>query len=237
MGITQRVGDLLNYEVKIELHKRINQNLAYTIIGVVTVLVLTVGYFVGQYWFWNPKRSFFEYQIEQINKNPINPESQVELAMAAYLNGDAPKAERILRGILSKQPQNNMAALYLGLILSDQKKYDEAIGLLTAFTKQSQGIEARIVYLYLGKDYLAVGKPETAAKYLEHAEVIDPGNPVVYYTLGQAYEKMNNTQQAVSFYEKALKLSPGYVEPDVALKNLLKKLSTTKKVTNNNISK
>lgn len=237
MGITQRVGSLLNYEIKIDLNKRINKKLAYIIICAVLALVLGMGYLAGNIWFWNPNRNYFEYQMEQISQKPGDSQTRVELAMAAYLNGDIPKAEGILRDILVKEPNNNLASLYLGLILSDQKKYNEAIPLLITSTKQVQGFEARLVYLYLGKDYLAVDEPKLAVQYLGQAEALDPGNPVVYYTMGQAYEKMNNTQKAVEYYEKALKLSPNYVEPEAALKNLFAKRGTTKSSTENNNSK
>lgn len=235
MGITERVGSLLNHEIKIDLNQRISRKLAYIIICAVVALVIGVGYLAGNLWYWNPNRNYFEYQIEQISKYPGDTGARIELAMATYLNGDIPKAEGILRDILAKEPKNNTASLYLGLILSDQKKFNEAITLLNTTAKRTQGFEARLVYLYLGKDYLAVGQPKLAAQYLDYAENIDPGNPVIYYTLGQAYEKMNNTTKAASYYEKALKLSPNYVEPDVALKNLAK--STVKKTNGNNASK
>ena len=232
MGITRWVGSFLNQEIKIDLDQRISRKQAYIIICGVVALVLGIGYLAGNLWFWNPNRNYFEYQIEQFSKNPgESSETRIELAMATYLNGDVPTAERILRGILAKEPKNNMASLYLGLILSDQKRFNEAISLLSSSTKQIQGLEARMVYLYLGKDYLAVGQPRLAAQYLGNAEVLDPGNPVVYYTLGQAYEKLNNFKKAVSYYEKALKLSPNYVEPDMALKNLAAKRGITKKTT------
>jgi len=237
MGITRRIGSLLNHEIKIDLNQRINKKLAYVIICAVMVLVIGIGYFAGSLWFWNPNTNYFEYQMEQIGKNPGNSGVRTELAMAAYLNGDIPKAEIILRDILAKEPKNTTASLYLGLILSDQEKFNEAITLLNSSAEEVQGFEARMVHLYLGKDYLAVGQPELAVQYLGYAEVLDPGNPVVFYTLGQAYEKMNNTKKAVAYFEKALKISPNYVEAEAALKNLIAQPGTTKEGTENNTSK
>jgi len=220
MGITRRIGSLLNHEIKIDLNQRINKKLAYVIICAVMVLVIGIGYFAGSLWFWNPNTNYFEYQMEQIGKNPGNSGVRTELAMAAYLNGDIPKAEIILRDILAKEPKNTTASLYLGLILSDQEKFNEAITLLNSSAEEVQGFEARMVHLYLG-----------------NAEVLDPGNPVVFYTLGQAYEKMNNTKKAVAYFEKALKISPNYVEAEAALKNLIAQPGTTKEGTENNTSK
>lgn len=237
MEITRLVGSFLNKEIKIDLDQRVSRNRAYIIICGVVVLVLAIGYLAGYLWFWNPNRNYFEYQIEQINKSSReSAEARIQMAMATYLNGDFPTSEKILQEILAKDPKNSMASLYLGLILSDQKRFNEAIPLLSSNTKQIQGIEARVVYLYLGKDYLAVGQLQLAAQSLGNAEVMDPGNPIIYYNLGQVYEKMNNLNKAVSYYEKALKLSPNYVEPDTALKNLAAKRGISIKTTGSNNS-
>lgn len=232
MGITQRASSFLNYEIKIDLQKIIEKRLAYAIICTVAVLVTAAGYWVGENWFWHPQANYFEHQIERIGQNTGDAQSGAKLAMAAYLNGETAKAEGVLKELLAKDPGNPTAALYLGLILSDRQKYVEAIPLLTGYIKQEHELEARMAYMYLGKDYLGMGQSKQAFEYLSYAAAADSGNPVVYYLLGRASEKMSNYKQAVSFYEKALQLSPDYVEPDAALKDLAKKGSMTEKAPN-----
>jgi len=186
-----------------------------------------VGYIVGNNWFWNHNKNYYEYKIDNLKDNlrkqPDAANIRTELAMANYLNGDSSKSIGILKDILLKEPQNDLATLYLGLILSEQKEYKESIGLLTNYIQRNQGLETRLAYLYLGQDYLAIGKHELALKYLKYAAVRDPGNPVVFYNIGHAYEKLNDKKNAIISYERALKISQNYVEAEVALKNLLKK--------------
>ena len=227
MGIAQRINSLLNYEIKVDLEKDVDRRKAFLIIGFLLLGLIIVGYVVGNNWFWNNNQSYYEYRIDNLkdtlSKQPDDANVRAELAMANYLNGNSSKSIGILKDILVKEPNHELATLHLGLILSEQKNYQESIGFLTNYIKRNQGLEIRLAYLYLGQDYLAIGKNELALKYLKYATVRDPGNPVVLYNLGRAYEKLNDKKNAIISYARALKLSENYVEADVALKNLIKK--------------
>ncbi len=226
MGITQRINSLLNYEIKIDLDRTIDRNKAIVLIGIILVVVTITGYAVGNRWFWVDNKNYYEYQIdnlkESLRKQPESNSIRVNLAMANYLNGDDTKSIGILRNILTEEPGNEPATLYLGLILSEQKEFKESVGLLTGYVKQNQGLETRIAYLYLGRDYLALGKNDLALKYLGYAAARDPGNPVVYYCQGQAYEQLKDKKNAIAAYERALRISPDYTEAENALKALIK---------------
>lgn len=227
MGIAQRINPILNYDIEIDLEKRINRNKALVFVGLFAVALALAGYYIGDRWFWAPHKNYYEKQIDNLKKllrqNPGTNDIRAQLAMTSYLKGETAKAKGILRDILTKEPNNGTAALYLGLILSEQKEYKESIQLLNGYVKQNQGLETRIALLYLGRDYLAAGNYSLALKYLKIAAERDPGNPVVYYNLGQTYEKLNDKKNTIASYEKALKISNNYPEADEALKALLKK--------------
>lgn len=225
MGITEHFNSILNYKIEIDVNKRVNRTKALILLGMLIIVLAFVGYYVGDHWFWAKNKSYSENRIdilkEVLKKQPESNNVRAELAMAQYLNGNNNKAVEILRGITTQEPDNEAAVLYLGLILSEQKEYKESIGLLSNYVKKNQGLQTRIAYLYLGQDYLGVGKYDLSLKTLKTASQSDPGNPVVYYNLGQVYEKLKDKKNAISSYEKALTISSNYVEADKALKSLV----------------
>lgn len=232
MDILQRINSVLNYKLELDLNKRINRNKSLTVIFLVFILLNVGAYYLGTRWFGIERKSYYEKEISELNQvlelNPGSKDVQAQIAMSNYLSGEQEKAIKLLRDILAKAPDNNIARLELGVILSEQKQYDEAIKLLAGYVKNNQGLEARIAYLYLGRDYLAKNNYSAALNHLKNAAERDPGNPVVFYYLGQAYEKMNNRKYAIQSYEKALEINNGYIEADKALLSLLKRTQEEK---------
>ncbi|PKM80993.1 MAG: hypothetical protein CVU89_11650 [Firmicutes bacterium HGW-Firmicutes-14] len=225
MRTAGRISSILNYRITINLDKRINRNKSLALLLIVFMLLTAAGYYAGKQWIWPENRSYFEYRIdnlkEVLKKHPDSGNIRAELALTEYLNGNSAKSIGVLRDILTKEPGNQSAALYLGLILSEEGDYKESIGLLTNYIKQRQGIETRLAFLYLGRNYLEIQKYDLALKYLKVAAVRDPGNPVIYYYLGQTYEKLDDLKNAKSSYEKALSLSNGFTEAEKALTALV----------------
>jgi len=225
MGFIERMNSLLDYKIEIDLDKRVSRNKAVFFLILLAIVLTLAGYYIGDRWFWVNYQTYYEYRIdslkELLKEHPDSNNIRAELAMTNYLNGETAKSIGMLRDILSKEPGNAAATLYLGLILSEQKEHRESIGLLTDYIKKNRGLETRLAFLYLGRDYLAVGKYDLALKYLKYAAVRDPGNPVVYYYLGQTYEKRQDKKNAIVSYEKALKINNGYAEADSALKSLV----------------
>lgn len=227
MGVIQRINDFLNYKIELDMNKRINRNKSLLFVGLLTVLLAAVGYYIGDRWFWLNNPNYYEYEIKNLQDNlKQNPDSvsiKTQIAMTSYLNGNSDKAISILRDVLKNDPQNDGASLDLGLILSEQKQYNESTPLLLKYIAKKQGLETRLAYLYLGRNYLSVGKYKEAVNYLNEAKKRDEGNPVVYYYLGQSYEKVSDKKSAIKSYEKALELNSNYTEAGKALDNLIKK--------------
>ncbi len=229
MSIAGRIKAVLNYKIEIDLDKKIARDKALFFLGVFLVLVAIAGYYIGDRWFWVPNKTYYENRIDnlkEVMKNyPGSNNVRAEMAMTDYLKGNTEKSIGSLKDIITQEPNNEVAAFYLGLIQCEQQEYRESIGLLTRYLRSHQGLETRLALLYLGRDYLAVGKYDLAVKNLVEAARRDPGNPVTYYYLGQTYEQLKNRKKAIESYEKALSISNNYVEADTALNALVKGIS------------
>lgn len=226
MGIVQRINSVLEYKVEINLEKRVNRNKSLVMIAVILILLNILGFYIGNRWFWVKTESYYENKMSNLKHmlkdNPGSKDIEAEMAMTSYLNGDSKAAVKQLREILNRAPDNSSAQFDLGVILSEQKQFNEAISLLDKYIKKNHGLETRIAYLYLGRCYLDTGKYDLALKNLKIASEMDPGNPVVHYHLGQTYEKLNNRKKALRSYEKALEINHDYLEADRAIISLLK---------------
>lgn len=229
MSFIQRLNLLLNMKLEINLSRKVNRRKALIFLLLVFVVQLAGGYYIINRWMVVPNRNMYENKIYKLSKNsiPKNNSAKTELAMAYYLKEDLGKAEALLREILKEEPANEKASLYLGLILSEQKKYQDSIGLLDVYITKHQGVETRLAYLNLGHDYFGLGNYNLALKYYKMAAARDPGNPIVHYSLGQTYEKLQDKLNALYSYQTALKIAGNYQEADQALKNL-GKLDTAK---------
>lgn len=227
MGIVQRINSVLEYKLEIDLEKKVSRNKSLAVIGLILILLNILGFYIGNRWFWNKRETYYENKISNLKQmlkdNPGSKDIEAEMAMTSYLNGDSENAIKLLREVLTRDPNNSNAQFNLGVILSEQKQFNEAITLLNKYIKKNHGLETRMAYLYLGRCYLDTGKYDLALKNLKLSSERDPGNPVVHYYLGQTYEKMNNRKRAISSYEKALEINSEYLEADRALISLLKR--------------
>lgn len=227
MGIVQRINSVLEYKLEIDLDKRVSRNKSLAVIGLILILLNILGFYIGNRWFWVKKENYYENKIsnlkQMLKNNPGSKDVEAEMAMTSYLNGDSESAVKQLREVLKRDPNNSSAQFNLGVILSEQKQFNEAISFLDKYIKKNHGLETRIAYLYLGRCYLDTGKYDLALKNLKIASERDPGNPVVHYYLGQTYEKLNNRKRAVRSYEKALEINSEYSDADRALMSLLKR--------------
>ncbi len=232
MKLQHRVTSFLNHriDIKININKRISRNKALVLVAFMAVLMFLAGNYIGERWFWVNDQSLYEYRIaslrDQLAKSPKPNSIRTELAITYYLDGEADKAEAELRDVLADEPENDAAMLYLGLILSERKKYRESIEFLDRYLKRNRGLESRLAMLYLGRDYLETDAHSLALTTLREAAEMDPANPVVYYYLGLAYEKLHDRKNAIKAYEKALAINKNYTEAEVALNSLVSRMSS-----------
>jgi tetratricopeptide (TPR) repeat protein len=209
-------------------NRRISLKGACVLIALLMVLLALTGYYVGSRWFWLKNISYYDYKTANLKKlldeQPDSGAIRAEIAMTSYLKGDTKQSIKMLEGVLKEEAGNSKAALYLGIILSEQQNYSKAIDLLTGYLKDNQDFTTKIAYESLGKSYMGTGQYELALKYLKLAENRDPGNPEIYYNLGRTYEQLGKPQDAMFSYEKALQISGSYPDAEKALIELEEKM-------------
>jgi tetratricopeptide (TPR) repeat protein len=95
-----------------------------------------------------------------------------------------------------------------GVMLADQKKYDEAIKMFNiALDEDSESV---LVYNNLGNVYSDEGDYNEAKKYYEKAIDLDPQYSPSYNNLGIVYSDEGHYNEAKESYEKAIDLDPQY---------------------------
>lgn len=224
MGLGQKINNLLEYKISIDLDAKINRQKAFRILGIVTAAIIILGYVIGEAFFWGvDDRGVFDRQIEVLEKaseNPDNLRSKADLALAYYLKGETGKAQELYEEVLRRDFNNAAANIYYGLILADQKQYRDAVPYLLRGIKNEPRRE-KLAYIYLGISYYELGGNDQAVQYLETGTKLDQGSALGHYYLGLAYKKRGDKKNAVAALKRALTLTGNnYPEAAGALKKL-----------------
>lgn len=112
-----------------------------------------------------------------------------------------PAAERV-EAILAKNPKDAQARFLKGVILSEQGKQTDAIGIFQSLTEDYP--ELPEPYNNLASLFAAKGQYEKAKTALEMAIQVNPSYGTAYENLGDVYAKL-----ASQAYDKALQLDRG----------------------------
>jgi tetratricopeptide (TPR) repeat protein len=224
MGLGQKINNLLDYKINIDLNARLSREKAYRILGMVTVVTIISGYIIGEAFFWGlDRRGVFDRQIEVLEKaseNPDNLHSKADLALAYYMKGETGKAQGLYEDVLRQDIEHAVANIYYGLILADQKQYRDAVPYLLRGVRKEPRRE-NLAYIYLGISYYELGGNDQAVQYLETGTKLDPGSALGHYYLGLAYKNRGDKKNAAAALEKALILTGNnYPEAAGALKGL-----------------
>jgi tetratricopeptide (TPR) repeat protein len=124
------------------------------------------------------------------------------------------EAEKILRGAVKTNPQDNQAAYYLGLSVLMQDKHSEALDILlkaqeslnkTGF-KPATVPDAYQMNIALARTYLELKQNEDAWKQLEAAGKLQADAVDVHVYRGAYYLNKENFPQAIQELEKAMNL-------------------------------
>lgn len=115
-------------------------------------------------------------------------------------------AEKAYRNALEVKPTFALALLNLGRLLATQKRFEEAIELLTrARESQPQSAEANLL---LGEAYLQLRKGSKAIPYLD--EAARQGRAEAHLRLAWLYNAAGIKDKAAAEYEEFLKKKPDY---------------------------
>ncbi len=130
----------------------------------------------------------------------------VELGEKLFHERKFREAEKILRKVISLDPNNIRAYEILIQILSIFKRYSEAYNLcIKALELDRKNAE---LWNLLGLIFNAVGDPVRAKAAYEKALEIDPNNINALTNLGFIYYRFGKFIEAIKYLERALKVNP-----------------------------
>lgn len=145
-------------------------------------------------------------------------------AVIARVESKPDEAIALLKSAHAKRPDDARLGVQIGILLQDQKRYDEAFAWFqTLVAKQPSAMGA---WYQLGRTAVLANtrltEGEAALKrYLAGTPgEQDPPHAAAHWRLGMIYELMKRVGEARAQYEAALKLDPAHAESKAALKKL-----------------
>jgi tetratricopeptide (TPR) repeat protein len=145
-------------------------------------------------------------QYREINRlDPSDTESALWLARLYRLKNEHDQAEKVLRGILQTDPENEAAVEQLTQLLMDEGKSAEAVTLLEAITARSP---SPILLDLLGDAYTQAHDLAKAEAAYGKAVELDPSEPSHQRGLGQTLLAEEKYPEALKVYEKLSDVMP-----------------------------
>lgn len=232
MGLVRKINDVLEHKIALDLDARIGMKKAIAIIVVFTMIITSLGYgVIYRLWLKPDSRNTYEVQAdllqERLLEDPGDNKTELDLAIALYLNGKTEEALNICDLVLQKQSADITALLYAGLIKTDLKEYRKAIPLLEKVAAQKPSFQKRLLYFNLGLAYLNTGDYPKAIKNLKTAADVDPGSAMAHYYLGLAYDKAGQYDLAVASMEKAVRIGGDFLDVRQVLETARKHKNNT----------
>lgn len=135
---------------------------------------------------------------------------EVQDANKLFKQNQFDQALEKVNGVLANKPKDPKARFLKGLILIEQGKTEDAIGIFQALTEDSPDLPEpynNLAYLYAGQ-----GQYDKAKTALEMAIHIQPNYAKAHENLGDTYAKMASKE-----YERALQLDPNNSSPQSKL--------------------
>ena len=147
-------------------------------------------------------------------------EAKLESAFNLLQKNDYKNGKKILEELLTWYPNNAVVLYNLGMIHSDEGKYDQAIKLLSLATEKYD--EHAHSWTALAVAYTRANNIVLALKAAHKAAEVGPDDPYVLRTLGTLLAQSGNNTEAISILEKAVRTSP---YDSIALLSLAESLS------------
>jgi tetratricopeptide (TPR) repeat protein len=145
-------------------------------------------------------------QLEQIMRlDPKDQESALWLARLYRMLGQTPKAESVLRGLLSQNPNDEAVAGQEADLLMGQGRAQEAITLLEGILKRAPSGHLADT---LGDAYTQLHDFANAEKAYHQAIELDPDEPDNYRGLAEALASQEKYAEALTQYQHLAELEP-----------------------------
>jgi predicted Zn-dependent protease len=138
-------------------------------------------------------------------ENPRVEKTLSELYVAAKRPADA---EAFLRAVLAKHAGDAPVEFFLGIVLIDEQKFDEAIGQLTAALTADPGNAEALYNRGLAELRKSPPSADLAIADLTAARDRNPVSPEIRLALAQVYVAQANPAMAIAELESALPLMP-----------------------------
>jgi len=148
-----------------------------------------------------------------LSTSPLHAQTVKELlneAVQDYQFQDFDEAEKKFRSVVDQAPGNLTAHYYLGVILLQKKKPEEAIQFLEHAAKspaRPDGIDK-----VLGQAYVAADKPEKALPLYKGLMEKEPNNDAYAYEYANTLKATGNTKSAIGIYEQLIAKGGSYAD-------------------------
>jgi tetratricopeptide (TPR) repeat protein len=147
--------------------------------------------------------------LEQLNQivrlDPTDSESALWLARLERLSGQPEQAEKVLRGMLAADPDDEDALQQLTQLLLEANRSNEAIGLLTQALKRTPTAG---LYDQLGDAYSQLHDGNQAEEAYRKAVELDPGQASHRHALAQSLFEQEKYAEAATEYQKLAEMEP-----------------------------
>ena len=139
----------------------------------------------------------------------------VESGRQAYLSGNLPVAESLLKRATEIDAKNKYVWNILGLVYTTQRRYEEAIAAFKTQTGINPYDEG--AYNYLGRVYWLERDYEDAAAAFRKQLEVNPLDKFSHANLGAMYQEWHKYDEAIPELEKAVALTPDSADLQVSL--------------------
>jgi tetratricopeptide (TPR) repeat protein len=127
-----------------------------------------------------------------IQLNPKLPTLRAWYGRALMRMGDGEKAKTLFKSELADNPNDFEANLYMGVLLRQDKLFDEAFGYLSRATQLRP--RDQYAHYHLAAVYAALGKPNEARPLLESVTQEHPDFIEAHVLLASVYYRLNRNQ-------------------------------------------
>lgn len=140
-------------------------------------------------------------------QRPDDVPDLMQQAITAQKNGEPSTAIHLYRKVLQLRPEWGPAEYNLGLVISVEKNYAEAVDLFNAALKHDPSLTG--AYLFRGIAYYNLGDFHHALTSLGTFAKRQPADPNVHYYLAGCYSALGDYSNAAVEYVKQIRITPG----------------------------
>lgn len=144
------------------------------------------------------------------------------LGSATFLrNLDYTDAQRIWAQVVRAYPNSVRARTHLGAALMARGQADQARAQFEAAIALDPAAKQAAPRLNMGGLSLLLGQPQTAMRYFQEAERIEPGSPAALNGRGTVLAQLGQTDEAIALFRQAIIRDPALALAHVNLGNAL----------------